>query len=337
MEPSAPSLAAFLQVFIPLLLVLILPHFREHFGLKIMTSSSSSATGPLSSSSYRPRSSLTRALITKLEHEQIAREQSESAWYTVDLQSISDDRIRNKFQQLSADEETKAFLEQSFDKSDWIFTQIYHNVAKAFLSLVYSQTDINGILGRGAMFVLSREHYSVLTNGFTGENLIDLGAGDGAPTLVMAPSYKNVYATETSGPMRRLLKSKDIQVLEVESWHESGPFDAISCLNLLDRADNPLTILRTIKDSLKPQGLVIVGLVLPFKPFVEANPPGHRPSQLLEISGQNKGQQLETAVQVIEAVGLELTAWSRVPYLCEGDLNRPIYHLDDYVMIFKHK
>ena len=29
--------------------------------------------------------------------------------------------------------------------------------------------------------------------------------------LIVQTSYKNVYATETSGPMRRLLKSKDIQ------------------------------------------------------------------------------------------------------------------------------
>ena len=32
---------------------------------------------------------------------------------------------------------------------------------------------------------------------------------------------------------------------------------------------------------------------------------------------------------------LRLMKWSKIPYLCEGDLTQPIYHLTDYLMIFK--
>jgi len=320
-----PDFITFLQTFVPLLLVLVLPRCFDYFGLKIM------------SSSYRPRSSLTRILINKMTSEQEAREKSEAAWYEVNLANIKDDRILSKFIQLDADKETQEFIDQSVDKSDWILTQIYHNFAKAVLSMLYTQTDINGMLGRGSMFVFSREQYLKLTNNHSGESLIDLGAGDGAPTTSMAASFGSVFATETSAPMRKILQSKNIKVVDVGSWTESGPFDAISCLNLLDRADNPLTILASIKSSLKQQGLLIVALVLPFKPYVESNPPTHKPSEPIHIKGGTTEQQLESAVGVIEAAGFQLVSWSRVPYLCEGDLNKSIYQLNDFVIIFKHK
>ncbi len=48
-------------------------------------------------------------------------------------------------------------------------------------------------------------------------------------------------------------------------------FDVISCLNLLDRCDQPVTFLKKIKKALKPNGLLVIALVLPFKPFVEYN------------------------------------------------------------------
>ena len=44
--------------------------------------------------------------------------------------------------------------------------------------------------------------------------------------------------------------------------------------------------------------------------------------------------QLEPAVRAIEARGFQLQAWTRLPYLCEGDLQRSFYMLDDVVMLF---
>jgi 2-polyprenyl-3-methyl-5-hydroxy-6-metoxy-1,4-benzoquinol methylase len=61
------------------------------------------------------------------------------------------------------------------------------------------------------------------------------------------------------------------RVLEVESWSSSGPFDVISCLNLLDRCSKPSSLLAEIKNSLVPvTGRLIVALVLPYQPYVEA-------------------------------------------------------------------
>ena len=56
----------------------------------------------------------------------------------------------------------------------------------------------------------------------------------------------------------------------MDTWTESGvKFDVITCLNLLDRCDRPLTLLRELRTALKPGGKVVVALVLPFNPYVE--------------------------------------------------------------------
>lgn len=65
-----------------------------------------------------------------------------------------------------------------------------------------------------------------------------------------------------------------LRILDIDKWHlpDSGPeyFDAISCLNLLDRCDNPITILKQIRNKLNPDtGVLILALVLPLKQYVE--------------------------------------------------------------------
>lgn len=62
-----------------------------------------------------------------------------------------------------------------------------------------------------------------------------------------------------------------IRVLGIDEWHQNGlKYDVISCLNLLDRCENPLLLLRDIQRSLVPHtGRLILAVVLPFQPFVE--------------------------------------------------------------------
>jgi len=70
------------------------------------------------------------------------------------------------------------------------------------------------LLGRGSMFVFSLEQFRRLlavTEGWRGGALLDLGAGDGKTTEVMAPLFSNVYVTEISGPMRWILVKRGFQ------------------------------------------------------------------------------------------------------------------------------
>ena len=58
---------------------------------------------------------------------------------------------------------------------------------------------------------------------------------------------------------------------ESEWMNVDFKFDVITCLNLLDRCDKPLTLLSDIRRTLRPvTGQLIVAVVLPFKPCVES-------------------------------------------------------------------
>jgi len=64
------------------------------------------------------------------------------------------------------------------------------------------------------MFVYSLEQFRRLlavTEGWRGGALLDLGAGDGKTTEVMAPLFSTVYVTEISGPMRWILVKRGFQ------------------------------------------------------------------------------------------------------------------------------
>ena len=128
-------------------------------------------------SEYRPRSSLARNMLNKLNADNELEALDKSKWYKVDLdvvkkqeqtvfeklkkeaKTIGDslDKISDKFVQLDADEDTLDFISTSSEKSDWVLTQLWHNIAKSFLSWAYCQTDINGMLNRQ-----DQDHYNHL-------------------------------------------------------------------------------------------------------------------------------------------------------------------------------
>ena len=181
----------------------------------------------------RGRSSLVKTMASKMERDRELEEFDKDEWYSVDLDKISSVNIRSKFIQLDVDEETKSFIDHSVAQSDWFLTQLWYNVAKSFLSWFYCQTDINGILQRGSMFVFSKEQFKKMTR-MTEENetvkmgqMLDLGAGDGRPTLAMSSFFDQVFATEVSGPMRKNLAAKGFKVLEIENWTRDDQYDLI--------------------------------------------------------------------------------------------------------------
>ena len=128
------------------------------------------------------RRSLVQTLATKMERDQELEEFDKQTWYSVNLDRLNCSDIKDKFVQLGVDEDTQAFIDQSVSQSDFLFTQLWYNLAKSFLSWFYCQTDINGLLSRGSMFVFSKAQFVQLTNlteEVSGGAMLDLGAGDG--------------------------------------------------------------------------------------------------------------------------------------------------------------
>lgn len=59
---------------------------------------------------------------------------------------------------------------------------------------------------------------------------------------------------------------------------------------------------------------------------------------MLPISGSSFEQQVQSIENdVFRPLGFEIQTWSRVPYLCEGDLHQSYYWLDDAIFVLKVK
>ncbi|XP_069359212.1 protein-L-histidine N-pros-methyltransferase isoform X2 [Maniola hyperantus] len=287
---------------------------------------------------YRPRSALARALYEKQRNDRHLQEFDQNEWYRVDKSRLSPE-LQQKFVQLEPDGETKKFLASSIDKSSWVWTQIWYLLAKAVLKYFWTITDINGWLGRGSMFVLSAEQAHKLLRAAKGGpnntgSLVDIGAGDGEVSRRFAHLYTNKYATEISGCMRKALSSKGFTLLDTEDWWREQRFDCVCMLNLLDRCARPRSMLQQARAAIAPDGVLLLALVLPYKPYVEVTS-DHKPEERLPIQGVTFEEQAASFVQVMrDELGFELAAWSRAPYLCEGDFAQAYYWLDDSVYVF---
>uniref|UniRef100_A0A8C4NG31 Methyltransferase 9, His-X-His N1-histidine n=1 Tax=Eptatretus burgeri TaxID=7764 RepID=A0A8C4NG31_EPTBU len=289
------------------------------------------------------RGPLARSLAIELGNEDLAQAElghSFEQWYGCNTKLLSPE-LQPKFVQSEWDAETKAFLVQSAEKSGWIFMQLTHSLLSTLLWPFLSQTTINGLLGRGATFVLSREQIGKLFNvgpSWRANTLIDLGAGDGSVTAVLAPAFREVFATEVSASMHWRLQQRGFRMLGLEEWAAHGCFyDVVSCLNLLDRCDRPWDLLAQARSALEPdKGRLLLAVVLPFDPYIEKGHSWQHPSQHLPVSGHVWEEQVNSlARDVFSPAGLEIEAFTRVPYLCEGDLYSTYFTLDDAVFVLR--
>ena len=152
---------------------------------------------------------------------------------------------------------------------------LFRTQSSIFVLFLFSR-----LLGRGSMFVFSPDQFQRLLKinpDWKTHRLLDLGAGDGEVTKIRSPHFEEIYATELSETMTWQLQKKKYRVLGINEWQKTGfQYDVISCLNLLDRCDQPLTLLKDIRSVLEPtRGRVILALVLPFHPYVENGKCGH--------------------------------------------------------------
>lgn len=292
-------------------------------------------------------SNLARSLYDRMLADERLRKMDMTGLYSIGELAVSEDLVV-KFVQLGLDDETQAFLDGCLEKADWTFTQIWHSLAKSFLGLFMTQTSINGVLSRGRMFVFSHAQAQVLLHGLSGspqyglwagDRILDLGAGDGHVTQVLAAGAQHIDATETSYVMRRRLQERGYKILDTWNWMDEVSdvrYDLISCLNLLDRCDTPLTLLKSIHSRLADHGILLVALVLPFSPFVETGSADNLPSEEIGVNGTTFEEQVNSfAKEIFPNLGFTVRRWSKLPYFCEGDLDQAFYWLTDVVFVLE--
>eukprot|EP00040_Diaphanoeca_grandis_P026482 m.148414 g.148414 ORF g.148414 m.148414 type:complete len:334 (+) comp30593_c0_seq1:132-1133(+) len=248
--------------------------------------------------------------------------------------------LRSKFILNSCDTDMKDFLNRCEDSKSFLALCL-HATVQTILKPVASVTMINGLLHRGTMWILSteqfRKHICPTTEEATPFNsLLDIGAGDGNVTAQLAKLFSGkVYATEYSAVMQWRLRMKGYECLSIDGWHTAdvGPFDVISCFNVLDRCDEPTTLLEQMRDNVTPvTGRVLLAVVLPFNPFVEVGSSKLKPKQKLKVDNCCPECGVNSLVKnVFEPLGFQLESYSRAPYLCDGDMLKPYYLLHDYM------
>ncbi|GAB9475638.1 hypothetical protein Gpo141_00012726 [Globisporangium polare] len=263
--------------------------------------------------------------------------------YAVNVARL-DPALQRAFVQLDCDEETQVFLESCTGGG------IFESIASTVLGAFYSLTDVNGMLGRGQMFVLSRAQIKQLLHREQriGGSLLDIGAGDGNVTESIASLVDKVTSTEVSGPMVKSLNQRGfncVQTADLDHEFVQGrqPYNVISLMNVLDRADKPWTMLKQIRSMLHPEnGLFLLAVVLPFSAFVESGTQRLAPTEKLNMRGGRcqEGASFEAAVSVLlknvlQPAGFKLVQFSRVPYLCRGDLRQPYYVLSDAIFVLQ--
>lgn len=206
--------------------------------------------------------------------------------------------------------------------------------------------DVNPVCSRNNTTTDTRKNHG---------HLLDIGAGQGFVTSNLSPLFETTTCTEVSrrcvdalkrrgfntvltfdptsetvpcpDGIKDLRRRRDSRYREADEGGGGGGFDVVALLNVLDRCDAPLTMLKRCKELMKDHAttntkntstpLLLIALVLPFRSSVEYNPT-RRPSQPLPTLENSRGgfeRSVQRFVEVLEENGLEVVVWSRVPYL----------------------
>jgi len=304
---------------------------------------------------YRGRA-ITNILLQKQKFDNEFAEFDAVQWYKIDTDKINGS-LRDNFMQLDFDKETQEFLEISQDISDNVFLQLYYSIAVAFLQIFLSKTSINGILHKGSMFLFSHDHIRQLlnvTSNWEGQHrkLLDIGAGDGNITKMFEQYFFKIFVTEASDPMQYRLRKLGYEVLNEHQWCEKDEsYNLITCLNVIDRHESPLTLLKEIREVALRRSQkksedpwqksadpcqILLAVVFPFSQYVEFGGQQTKPFEPIELNGLTVEEQIyEFAENVLKPQKFQIIRWTRLPYLCQGDMHQSFYVLNDIVFLLE--
>jgi SAM-dependent methyltransferase len=241
--------------------------------------------------------------------------------------------LSERFRVQCLGEDGIAYLERALSTRPGRLKTAVHRALRMF----FSDFDANGLLGMYPMHLLGTSEWRELLGDRTFLRHLDVGAGTGDITQTLAPLAQETVTTETSRFMARNLRRLGFVCIEAdvaESGVPSPEYDLVTCLNVIDRCARPESLLIKIAAGLAPGGRLVVATPFPFDPFVYQGPHSLNPKERLAVPRESWERSVTALVtNVLEPLGVELETVSRVPYLCRGDAARPLYVLDDALVV----
>jgi SAM-dependent methyltransferase len=197
---------------------------------------------------------------------------------------------------------------------------------------------LNGVFGTYPLHLLSTAQWGSLLglSPLGGGRLLDVGAACGDVTASLAPLFDAITVTEVNRPMVRRLRRRgweahrlDVTVTDVPG----APFDVVTALNVLDRCSHPVSLLHRLIACTAPGGLLVVSVPLPHRPVWYQGPRLTPPHEALPIEGDDFDSAHRSFAAAVDAAGASVVALARAPYVSGGDRRRPVYVLDDAIVV----
>ncbi len=255
--------------------------------------------------------------------------------YSVDKTLLSVE-LNESFVESLEDLETTNFLQDCRERphSKWQLS------LARLMSLVIPDYVVHGLLKLYPMHLISARQWLTLIGGLK-EKLLDIGAGQGFATREARTVFKQISTTETSSSMLKILSKHGFVVfkedLGVSIPKDMEKYDVVSILNVLDRCDFPITMLRNAASLLKEDGLLIIAIALPIKAYVRAVKGARGQLQplptTLDLVWEKQMDYFNE--QVLKVNDLEVVRWTRLPYIWKNGKPECFSYLDDAVMVCK--
>lgn len=242
-----------------------------------------------------------------------------------------------RFRPQSLGSEGDAYLKRAFATRPGRAKTALHRALRLFLS----DFDANGLLHMYPMHLLGTSQWKELLGPDAISRHLDVGAGAGDITRTIAPLASETVTTETSRFMARNLRKLGFRCIEADVAESDVPepgYDLVTCLNVIDRCARPESLLSKLTAALTPGGRLVVATPFPFDPFVYRGARSLDPKERLAVPRESWERSVTALVaNVLEPLQLEPETVSRVPYLCRGDADRPLYVLDDALVVCRKR
>lgn len=200
-----------------------------------------------------------------------------------------------------------------------------------------SDYDANALLDMYPMHLFGSAQAERLLGRYRGGRLLDIGAGSGDVTAVLQTLFDETEVLETAWAARRRLSALGFichayDVAEVGIRGDG--YDVISMLNVLDRADRPLTLLEQCRVKMTSETRLLLSVPLPYRPHVYVGAVSREPKERLPIVGSQFSDALLRLVQsVLVPSGFCVERFTRLPYLSGGDSACAMTVLDAAVLL----